>query len=213
MRYREVDSGVVGLSKIIGIRKCSFCNNDIEVRNKERMARDNIFCNTSCQSNYRKNKLDLNVSCSYCGLKFHLKPSKLIKYDKHYCSIECNKKDKSIYMSGEGNHQYGLKGNLNNSWKSDSRITNYGYKKIRYLEHPFADCDGFVLEHRLIAEQYLLNDVNSVCINGKLYLSDKYEVHHVDKNRLNNSKSNLLILTKSEHMSLHMEERFGSSGK
>ena len=59
-------------------------------------------------------------------------------------------------MLGEGNHQFGLKGELNSSWKSNERISHYGYMLVRCLNHPFKNCDDFVFEHRLIAEKYLL---------------------------------------------------------
>ena len=48
------------------------------------------------------------------------------KKNKHVtCSYECSNKLKSIIYRGEGNHQYGLKGNLNASWKSDEKISFY----------------------------------------------------------------------------------------
>ena len=209
----EVGLEVVGQNKIIGIRVCSWCGENVEIRHKKRMNYKNIFCCKDCNSKYRESLLPLNTSCAYCGKMFHLKESKLNRYNKHYCSIECNKKDRAEYMLGEGNHQFGIKGELNSSWKSNERITTYGYRKIRCLEHPFKDCDGFVLEHRLVAEQYLLNDTNSIKVDDKKYLSEEYEVHHIDRDRLNNSIDNLLILTKSEHMKLHMKERFGSTNK
>ena len=38
-------------------------------------------------------------------------------------------------------------------------------------------------------------------------LDDDEEVHHIDKNPLNNDLSNLVVMTKSEHAKLHGEER------
>lgn len=106
-------------------------------------------------------------------------------------------------MKGANNHQFGKRGSQNSSWKSDTKITNYGYRKIRSLDHPFKDCNGFVMEHRLIAEKYLLNDANSVTINGRKYLKPELEVHHINGNKTDNRVGNLIIMTKSEHMSLH----------
>lgn len=109
-------------------------------------------------------------------------------------------------MTGEGNHQYGVKGNKNANFKNGTTISYYGYKLIRCPEHPFANCDGNVFEHRLIAEKYLLTDENSIEINGKKYLRRDYVVHHKDRNKLNNDVNNLVVMTKEEHSSLHHKD-------
>jgi hypothetical protein len=112
----------------------------------------------------------------------------------------------TIYL-GENNPNFGNRGSKNPMWKSDEKISTYGYKLIRQPNHPFCNCDEFVFEHRLVAEKYLLNDENTVEIDGIKYLSPFYEVHHIDGNRLNNSPENLMVLTKSEHMKLHKKKK------
>ena len=106
-------------------------------------------------------------------------------------------------MKGANNSQYGLRDNKNLSWKSDEKISSYGYRLIRCLNHPFANSDGFMLEHRLIAGKFLLNNENSVKINGVLYLSPNFHVHHIDFNRLNNDKNNLYVIDKGMHIKFH----------
>lgn len=196
-----------GLGKIIGIRQCTNCNQDIEVRHKARMERPNIFCCKKCEGEHRKSQVKDNCTCDYCGKRYHIKPHEFKLYEKHFCSMECHTNYKKKSFKGEGNHQYGLKGSLNASWKSDSKITIYGYRKVRNLKHPFRDCDDFIFEHRLVAEKFLLNGDNSVIVNGKRYLNPELEVHHIDHDRLNNDPNNLMILTKEAHMKLHWEER------
>lgn len=198
--------------KLICIKQCSNCGKDVEIRHKERTNRKNIFCCIQCEKEFNKRMREeredyFNCICPICNKKFHIKPYQLNKSKNHYCSRECHRLAKMQYMKGKGNHQYGLKGDKNCSWKSDRRITNYGYIKIRVLDHPFKDCDGFVFEHRLIAEKYLLNDENSIVIDGKKYLKPEYEVHHKDMNRTNNEISNLQIMTKKEHISFHGKTR------
>lgn len=144
-----------------------------------------------------------NCECKICGNKFHAKPSRIERGGGKYCSQKCHYIAKQEYMKGEGNHQYGLKGNLNGSWLSDEKITRYGYRAKRLLDHPFRDEDDFVLEHRLIAEKYLLNDENSIEIDGKRYLKPEYVVHHINFDRLDNRVENLKVMTKSEHQSYH----------
>ena len=63
--------------------------------------------------------------------------------------------------------------------------------------------DGFVFEHRLVAEEYLLNEQNKINIDGKDYLSPDYHVHHIDFDRTNNDVDNLYVLPKSLHIKFH----------
>ena len=198
--------------KLLCIKKCANCGKEVEIRHKERLKRKNIFCSQKCSNEFRRKNIQrkedyFNCICPICNKKFHLKPYRLNKYKEHYCSRECHRLAKMEYMKGEKNHQYGLRGSKNASWKSDKKITHYGYIKIRCLDHPFKDCDGFVFEHRLIAEKYLLNDENSIEINGKKYLKPEYTVHHIDENKLNNDVNNLKVMTLSEHTSFHSKKR------
>lgn len=149
----------------------------------------------------------MNVSCPVCGKRFHLKPYK-VKIDKnHYCSLECHRLAKMEYMSGEKNHQYGLRGEKNASWCGGKRKTVYGYILVQSLGHPFAwNGNDYVFEHRLIAEKYLLTEENSVVIDGKRYLSPDYIVHHINGDRQDNRPENLEIMKKSEHSSRHEKE-------
>lgn len=70
-------------------------------------------------------------------------------------------------------------------------ITNEGYKQVYRPNHPNARTNGYVPEHIYNAT------------NGKKELDKNYVVHHKDGNKLNNKKSNLEIMTRSEHSKRH----------
>lgn len=144
-----------------------------------------------------------NMTCPVCGNKFHLKPCAVKRFKTHYCSKKCHYEAKREYMKGEKNHQYGLRGRANASWKSDVKNTNFGYIMIRNMEHPFCDKQGWVFEHRLVAEKFLLTDENSIELNGVRYLKPEYEVHHKNFDRKDNRVENLEILTHREHKTIH----------
>ena len=185
--------------------KCDNCGIEFLCQNFRIKKHKNLFCCKKCEGNYKKSQSLLNCTCDYCGKKFHRKQSHVDKNKKwNVCSQQCNIEIRRIKMAGENNHQYQLRGALNASWKSDEKVSNYGYKLIRSLDHPFKNCDDFVFEHRLIAEQYLLTNENSIEIDGKRYLSPDFIVHHIDFNRLNNAVDNLKVMKLDEHTRFHV---------
>lgn len=147
----------------------------------------------------------MKIVCPVCGKQFHVKPSRCKRSKNVCCSVECSKAIRSISMKGAGNHQYGLKGNKNSTWKSDTKISRYGYRLVRVLDHPFRAKDDFVFEHRLVAEANLLTPENTVVVDGKPYLSKDYVVHHKNGNRLDNRVENLEILKRGDHSSMHQK--------
>lgn len=195
----------------LAILNCANCGKPIEIFHKRRLEQKFVYCCKKCEGEYAKkiswsNRPENIIKCEVCGKEFYRKKSYKDKTKHPTCSYECFYKLRETTFLGNKNHQYGLKGNSNSSWKSDTKITNYGYVKIRVLNHPFADCDGFVFEHRLIAEEYLLTEDNSIEINDKKYLKKEYVVHHKDHNRLNNNLNNLEVILLSEHTSLHTKK-------
>jgi len=183
------------------------CGCNVPIYHKERWERKNIFCSKKCEGAFRKSQSELNCTCEVCKKQFHRKQSWIDKNQHQYCSFKCKSIGSKELMSGENNHQYGLKGNKNPTWKTDEKISPYGYRLIRKLNHPYKNCDDFVFEHRLIAEQYLLTDENKVTINGIDYLSNDFHVHHLDFDRLNNSPDNLYVISKQMHMKFHVYMR------
>lgn len=185
---------------------CDYCGNEFKCeRFRTEGTRTNLFCSKKCEADFKKSHTVLNCICEVCGKPYHVKQSRIDS--SKYCSRACQNKAKETYMKGRGNHQYGLKGDKNASWKSDERISYYGYKMVRMPDHPFKNCDDFVFEHRLIAEKYLLNDDNSTVVNDKKYLSPDFVAHHIDFNRLNNNKDNIIVMSKKEHSILHSKIR------
>ncbi|AGH32226.1 HNH endonuclease [Vibrio phage 11895-B1] len=72
-----------------------------------------------------------------------------------------------------------------------------GYRYTYNPDHELANKSGKVYEHVYIA-----------VINLNRFLSDNECVHHIDRDRGNNSWSNLLVLTNEEHAKLHQEEDY-----
>lgn len=148
-----------------------------------------------------------NASCDWCGERFYQRPSHRTKQKTSCCSRECANKLRSVYSSGIGNHQYGLKGALNSSHKKDYSVSSYGYILVRCLTHPLRNVDDMLFVHRLIIEEDLkVNDPGSeylIEVDGLQVLSPEFIVHHMDHNKLNNALSNLEVQTLGDHTSYH----------
>lgn len=71
-----------------------------------------------------------------------------------------------------------------------------GYIKVKApIDHPYKDKKGYIMQHRLIMEQSI----------GR-YLEPYEEVHHIDYNKQNNNLSNLMLVTKTEHRRIHLQD-------
>lgn len=187
---------------------CEFCGNEYDIP-KWRYEKSR-YCSRTCKDNSSKAKN--NVVCAICGKPFHLKQSHIDRFKGDIgfcCSRECNKEQMRRRMSGEKNHQYGLKGELNASFKHGltKRRNNSCSEYLYYVGEWYAKrhSGGRITYHRFLVELHhsLFDDKFFEEIDGWFYLIDGYEVHHIDLNHNNNDLSNLQVLSKSEHVRLH----------
>lgn len=141
----------------------------------------------------------------------YLKPSR-IKRAEHgiTCLKECGYKLKSQYMAGEKNHQYGLIGDKNSSFKGPTTISNTGYI-LEYCPngHPYPhdrNVKGVrVLQYRLVVERHheLFSSEFFEIINDMVVLKPCYDVHHKNEDIKDNRLENLEVLTRGNHTSHH----------
>jgi len=113
------------------------------------------------------NKGDKKFNCIVCGKIYEVPPCRYLK--TKYCSKKCQKIDFKKRYQGENG----------SNWKGGKRKTVQGYILIYSPNHPFANNDKSVREHRLIMEKYL-----------RRYLKPEEIVHHLngikDDNRIEN---------------------------
>lgn len=83
-------------------------------------------------------------------------------------------------------------------WQGGTRM-KVGYLQTMMKDHPEADRFGYIFVHRLVAEQKI----------GRLLEPDE-EVHHINGIRTDNRPENLEVMSKSEHMRLHANQKHAS---
>ena len=159
------------------IKKCLHCNKEFNaIKNHGKFPK---FCNMKCFKLFRKNNQP-TTTCNICGKTFKTHPSRLKNNSSNprkYCSKPC------LYKS-RLNNKY--------NWKGGVIITKNGYRKVYQPNHPHAHRNK-VFEHRLVMEQHI----------GRI-LNSKERVHHIDRNKLNNNISNLILCSnESEHQKLY----------
>ena len=87
------------------------------------------------------------------------------------------------------------KGKNNPNWKGGRKIDKDEYILIKKPDHPCANCQGYVPEHRLVMEKKL-----------RRYLTNNEVVHHSNGIRDDNREENLRIMDKNHHLRYHKQK-------
>lgn len=177
--------------------------------------RDGIakFCSVDCRQ--KSLRAEPNVICSNCGKPFHMKEYRMKRTNRdmgYFCSKKCFGEYRKVWFRGENNHQYGLRGNLNASFKGEELLRKNNTLQEIEAYAPYrvdADKRGRVTKHRLLVEEnwQMFNADAFYVVNDQHVLRNGYDVHHKDGNHGNNDLSNLEILTRGEHVKLHNKHK------
>lgn len=113
-------------------------------------------------------------------------------YEKTATKFDRIKGSPRKFITGH-NSTASLRGTLCRFWKSGTFMNSHGYIKQLAYGHPIADADGYVMQHRLVAEKAL----------GRV-IEMKHPVHHVNRVRNDNRPANLVICeSDAYHKLLH----------
>lgn len=130
----------------------------------------------------------------------------------YFCSCKCFNEYRKMWFRGENNHQFGLKGKLNSSFKGiELKDKNNNITDILVYAPSRVDANkrGRVPKHRLLVEENWEKFPSNAFFvkNGQHVLKKGYDVHHIDGNHDNNDLTNLAVLTRKEHVSIHNKQK------
>jgi len=132
-----------------------------------------------------KNRRCTERACDLCGVTYYARNDSLKVGMGKYCSKSCQVKQQHI----DGTNNAARQRDKHHNWKEGRTVDNKGYMRVLQPSHENANHQGYVLEHRLVMSEHLCRP-----------LTEEEIVHHLDEDRLNNDISNLVLTTRSEHI-------------
>lgn len=191
---------------------CAICGKK-EYVTKLRAERYKV-CSQECQykllSQLYSQKIKFN--CDYCGKATAVKPYVYHRSKTHCCSRECAALLKHKTFTGENNHQFGLRGPLNSSFKDgDAKSQNGRHVEVMVYSPDCIESNktGRVKKHRLLI--YNNKDKFDSCIFQNGIIHPAINVHHIDCDHTHNYIENLIPLTKRQHKVVHSKLGYAAS--
>lgn len=160
-------------------KSCLACGKVLVAKFPSQLARKK-FCSFQCSVvvNSENQKNRVIKQCLNCGNEFEVKASHADK--RECCSRICGDRIWSQRMSGESHF----------NWKPIKKpLIVYEYDRIKLPE------GRYIYKHRWVIEQHL----------GRKLKTDEI-IHHINGDPRDNRIENLQLMTKSEHIKLHLKK-------
>lgn len=146
----------------------------------------------------KKSPSEIYKVCEVCDTTFRVYPCR--KDTARFCSNHC-KGISEAYRAKCSEQQQGEK-----SWRWAGGVykRGTGYSRLKKNQHGF---QIYLFEHTAVMVEWMLevDPQNPFLVNvgGVMRLHPDVDVHHIDRVRDNNDRSNLLVVTKPAHAKIH----------
>lgn len=149
-------------------------------------------------SNKRPKKPSPVKVCETCKNNFTVIPSRLVS--ARFCSVKC-KGENIDYRKSCSEIQHDEK---HWRWSGGKYKTGQGYVRLKRKRQ---GSETVRFEHTDVMIKWLLDEDPHhpflVVLDGETRLHPMVEVHHIDRDRSNNDRSNLIAVTKQAHSDIH----------
>jgi hypothetical protein len=179
---------------------CSNCGDEF-TRRHDRVHDDNNFCKLKCRTIWHKENITdaRNRPCEECGTDFIPRVYQLKTGQGRYCSQICARLWLSkLPRTEEWRRKIGIKhagkrglvGPENHRWKGGRYVDPCGYIFLNVGPNLLKP------EHRHVMEQHV----------GRGLLSSEI-VHHINEDKHDNRIENLMIVSRAEHIVIHIHRK------
>ena len=159
---------------------CKFCKKEFFIYPSMFKKGEGKYCSKKCYESFLKTRSTL-VKCIICHKIFKIYKWFTEKGKYKCCSKKCADEFKRVF-------NYKSK-----KWNGGKYIDPDGYIQVKIHNHPYADKQNYVGEHRLIVEKIM-----------RKYIPISCPTHHINKVRTDNHPNNLMIfINKSAHNRFH----------
>ncbi len=135
------------------------------------------------------------VPCEHCGKLVNRMPSK-VRTQKHiFCSNACH-----------GYARENPRGYKHpNHTRAKKRVTDMGYLPGMHSSYRFKSLSAHqeVVLRNILRYTIPARRGAFLWVDGRAFIANGWVVHHVDEDKCNNEVSNLMVLTRAEHINIH----------
>jgi len=182
-----IEFEIIGEVPSIKTRKCLICRKTFKVTPQVKFS-NTKYCSIKCVGKANALRARREVVCPICGKLFTTRQCRINAGRGKHCSKKC----RELSYIGKIGHNHGKFGKEHSAWKGGVKIANGRYY-IYSPEHPCADKNKYIKRSRYNLEAHL-----------KIVLPKKVVIHHVDRNKANDSVDNLMIFPDdSSHIKYH----------